>query len=651
MRLSTLRPLFLALLAIGVASAVVSGPDRVQAASSAVTVSVTVLSQTTFSATGCPTGLGVTGFGPIPAGVTSITPSDCTFSFGSNNATSSLRMYQQDGADDAMWRSSDGTLDTSFDGDAAMPGYPGNGVVRSNTYGDSFAAATQPDGKIVVAGAEYGADPRFMVARYNPNGTLDTSFDGDAAMPGYPGNGIVTTNVRAVALVEQAQAIVIQGDGKILVAGTAGAVDMALVRYNPDGTLDTSFDGDAAMPGFPGNGIVERDVAGEGYDQAHALAVRADGRIVVGGTGMISGGEHITVLQLMADGSWDTSFDGDAAMPLYPGNGRVSTLIAANDRGYALVLQPDGKVVIGGVIHDGPQRNFVLVRYAADGTLDTTFDGSASMPGYPGNGKVTTAYGSTQDNAFNGLALQPDGKLVQGGTLVGGASDAVVLARYNTDGSLDTGFDGDTTMPGYPGNGVVRTTTPPGTLWTTHDVMITPDSRIVTVADLDDPSDGAVTLVYRADGTLDTSFSSDGMDSIGPAAGDDTARAVTLGIDGRIITAGHHNGTNIMLLTYDTIRVPDWNSGVNDWTTTAFGTCLSSTTGGLGWTPTLNCPAGTPSAWHAVPDSSASSGNVVATSPFGVSNTTASLRFGFRPSATQESGAYVAPIVVEVIAS
>lgn len=233
---------------------------------------------------------------------------------------------------------------------------------------------------------------------------------------------------------------------------------------------------------------------------------------------------------------------------------------------------------------------------------------------------------------------------------MGGGSEGVAVARYNVDGSLDTSFDGDAAMPGYPGNGVVRTIMP-SLMYTTHDAMVTPDSRIVVVADTDNAGDSATTLVYRTDGTLDTSFSGDGVAYANPTGGDDAVRGVTLGIDGRIVTVGSFGDVGFLLLSYEGLPVPDWNSGVNDWSTSAFGTCLSATSGGAGWVPTLNCPTGTPSAWHAVPDHSGSSGNVVATSPSGTTNTTASMRFGFRPSPTQKPGAYVAPVVFEVVAT
>ena len=190
----------------------------------------------------------------------------------------------------------------------------------------------------------------------------------------------------------------------------------------------------------------------------------------------------------------------------------------------------------------------------------------------------------------------------------------------------------------------------PAGLFTTHDVIVTPDSRIVVVADSDSGSDGAATVMYHLDGTLDTTFSSDGKDLLNPSAGDDAARGVTLGIDGRVVVVGHYNASTVLLAAYDAVRVPDWNAGVSDFTTSAFATCLSSTTGSGGWTATAGCPAGTPSAWRAVPDHAASASNVIATAGLGVTNATASLRFGFRPLSSQRPGLYVAPIVVEVIA-
>ena len=146
---------------------------------------------------------------------------------------------------------SNGTLDTSFDGD---------GKLTTDFGGSDYVSgmAIQADGKIVVAG---GSNSDFAVARYNSNGTLDTSFDGD---------GKLTTDFRGYDL---ANTMAIQADGKILVAGGSDS-DFAVARYNSNGTLDTSFDGDGKL----------RINFSDGYDFANSMAIQTDGRIVLAGT-------------------------------------------------------------------------------------------------------------------------------------------------------------------------------------------------------------------------------------------------------------------------------------------------------------------------------------------------------------------------------
>ena len=296
----------------------------------------------------------------------------------------------------------DGSLDTSFSGD---------GIVTTPIGGDAVGCSVkvQPDGRIVVGGFSNGD---FAVARYTANGTLDTTFSGD---------GIVTTNIGGE---DYGSGLMLQTDGKILLAGSTwpgdGHSNFALVRYNTDGSLDTSFSGD---------GIVTTDI--HYRDQGIGMTVQSDGKILVVGE---SDGDFALV-RYNIDGSLDTSFSGD---------GKVITDIANYDSGWSVTALPGGKILVAGYAHGGIDQpfnigsdgmilvgdrnsDFALMRYNADGTLDTTFDG---------DGKVTTDFGGN-DIIFS-MAVQSDGKIVVSGT----SSGDFALARYNTDGSLDTSFTG-----------------------------------------------------------------------------------------------------------------------------------------------------------------------------------------------------------------
>ena len=276
--------------------------------------------------------------------------------------------------------------------------------------------AIQPDGRIVLAGnqSSWTNEPdstvsRIALARYNPDLTLDPSFSHD---------GRQTTDVDDHPSA-WAGDVVLQADGKIVVAGSAGSSypvsDFMLARYREDGSLDSSFGGD---------GIVTTDLGGS--DTALAAAVQPDGKIVVGG---YSEG-RLAIARYRADGSLDTSFGGD---------GMATPAVGGGIRD--LAIQDDGKLVVGG--YEG------LVRFEPDGSLDTSF----------GTGGVVT------NDALlpTAVAIQPDGKIVAAG-------NGFTLARYHADGSLDLSF----------GFGGTQTSTILGT-W--NDIAILPNGKIVAVGE------------------------------------------------------------------------------------------------------------------------------------------------------------------------
>lgn len=297
---------------------------------------------------------------------------------------------------------SDGTPDTNF----------GSGGVATTDLGgpgdEANDAALLPDGGIIAVGRTDAAgilNSDFGLVRYNPDGTPNTSFDTD---------GIVTTDFFGRG--DQANAVAVQPDGKIVVAGFATHAtgidsDFALARYNPDGSLDTSFDGD---------GIVTTDL-GTQSDDARALVIQPDGRIVVVGTA----GEDIALARYTPDGKLDTSFGA---------GGFKITDLGFEDVATGVALTPDGKIVIAGhTIGATLNNDFLLARYDAAGTLDTTF-GS--------RGTVTTDVGGGADFAEN-LTVDVQGRII----LVGRATSPTILdmalVRYTPDGTPDTSFDSD----------------------------------------------------------------------------------------------------------------------------------------------------------------------------------------------------------------
>jgi uncharacterized delta-60 repeat protein len=380
-----------------------------------------------------------------------------------------------------------GDLDPTFDGD---------GTVVTDFSGDSvdygYDVAAQGDGKIVVVGwtgtatGDVVSSPSFAVARYDLNGALDASFDGD---------GKVSTHFTANSG-EFAFALAIQPDGKILAAGDvtydATNRNFALVRYNSDGTLDASFDGD---------GKVVTDFA-SGIEGAEAIALQPDGKIVL--AGLTSPGPDppdIALVRYNADGSLDSSFDGD---------GKLITPISAGSSDWAkdVAVQPDGRIVAGGATRTGGTSSPVLVRYMPDGSLDSSFDG---------DGKAVVA---TPNTIITALALQPDGKIVTTGF------SALNVRRFDPDGSVDTSFDGDGISPSPFSDGGAG------------DVAVQPDGKIVAAGVALESGNADLALArFASNGALDGEFGLEGGSAVEFGSAD-WAEALALLPDGRIVAAG-----------------------------------------------------------------------------------------------------------------
>ncbi len=369
-----------------------------------------------------------------------------------------------------------GSLDSTFDDDGKV-------VTDIGGYFDTArSVAIQTDGKIVAAGPSgYNAEgyANFAVVRHNPDGSLDTSFEGD---------GTVTTNIE---LNNDAFSVAIQSDGKIVAAGECQFYegDFALARYNTDGSLDTTFDGD---------GKVTTDSGGWSGNRLFDVITQLDGRIVAAGHSQNDLGYYqFTVVRYNADGSPDTSFDSDGKV--------ITDLGAGSDSAQSLAIQTDGKIVAAGTSND----DFAVVRYNGDGSLDTTFDG---------DGKVRTPIGTSGDYASS-VAIQTDGKIVTAGYTYNGDFDFAV-ARYNTNGSLDTSFDSD---------GIV--TTPGGIAYS---LAIQADGKLVTAGA---SQEGFVVVRYNASGSLDTSFGGNGI-VVTPIGAGGFAFSVAIQPDGKIVAAG-----------------------------------------------------------------------------------------------------------------
>ena len=267
----------------------------------------------------------------------------------------------------------------------------------------AWGVAIQSDGKIVAAG---DSNFDFAVVRYNTDGSLDTSFGA---------GGKVTTALGSSF--DYGYSLALQPDGKIVVCGQIGG-DFGLVRYNTDGSLDTSFDGDGKVI----------TALGPAEDSGQSVAIQPDGKIVAAGRSSNGINFDFAVVRYNPDGSLDTSFNGD---------GKVTTAVGpSDDHAWGVALQSDGKIVVCGET----RGNFALVRYNADGSLDTSFGE---------DGKTTTDIGSTNDLGL-AVAIQSDGKIVVAGKGGGGFAVAryigdVPAPEVTVQGNGVTIADGDTT--------------------------------------------------------------------------------------------------------------------------------------------------------------------------------------------------------------
>jgi uncharacterized delta-60 repeat protein len=366
------------------------------------------------------------------------------------------------------------------------------------------AVVTQPDGKVIVAGyANILGDDDFALARYNPDGSLDAGFGfGGLQATHFGGN-------------ERATALLLQPDGRIVAAGFTdrdGDLDFALARYNPDGGLDSSFGGDGGTCCF----FFQND-------GARALALQPDGKIIAAGVTDRDGDLDVALMRFNPDGSLDSGFGN---------GGHACCFFFGDDAARALVLQPDGRLVIAGVTNEAGHQDFAISRYLADGTLDPSF----------GGGGLRISIDTDRQDEANALVLQPDGKLVTAGFSSDGVESDLALVRQNPDGSLDTGF-------GFGGG--VLTSFGPGSFDVPLALLRQSDGKLVEAGtslffgadvDGDGAPDGDIDFAvvrHHGDGSLDTGFGFGGgtLTLFSPGSVD-IAFGLAAQPDGQLVAAG-----------------------------------------------------------------------------------------------------------------
>ena len=444
----------------------------------------------------------------------------------------------------------DGTLDDGF----GVGGMVTTDIFGGQDYG--YGIIEQPDGKLVMAGYSYGGVQNdFALARYSSTGALDSSFDGDGKVyrdyagrsefayglvrqadgglvaagymltiagsdftlarfndsgaldPGFSEDGWAVVNLFGSS--DQAFAAAIAPDGTLVLAGTVDqgtGSDFAVARYDAQGDPDLSFDFD---------GRVVTDVYGI-QDYAYATAIQSDGKIVAAGTAFIEYDDDFALVRYKTDGSLDPSFGGDGRV--------ISNYADDNDGIYAILVQTDGKLLVAGEAGTATGLDFALARYHPDGSLDTSF-GS-------GGWVVTDFFGD--DDFGRALARQPDGKLLVAGYATNGAEYDFALARYNTNGSLDTTFSGDgkVTTDFYGDD-------------EGHAIAWRGDGAILVAGwTFNGTDDDFAVVCYTSSGSLDAGFDGDGRLVSNISGFDDHATAIGVQPDSKLVLAGSVNSLN-----------------------------------------------------------------------------------------------------------
>jgi uncharacterized delta-60 repeat protein len=496
----------------------------------------------------------------------------------------------------------DGTFDPNFG--CATPGtcagYATTGF--GGIYDQGNAIAIQGDNRIVVAGSAAtatGAD--YALARYNPDGTLDTFFGT---------GGKVTTALGATTNFNASSGVAVQGDGKIVLAGIVSPTTsshMVAIRYAANGALDATFgsggvrevtqagdgsaafgvvlqpDGKIVLAGYGDNGVIfgitlvrlNTDgsldagfgtagvaIGAESYT-ARALARQADGRFVACGDSFAGIPELLPIERFNANGSVDASFNSTGVVLLAIGT--------SSDVVNSLAIQPDGRILAMGSATAFQSSTGALVRYLANGSLDPSFagtgivlnGGSSSRIALQDDGKILLAYGGTtfhirrlntdgsldasfngtgtvsipiglSSHAVNGIAIQPDGRIVLAGSASNGTNADFALARFNANGTLDTSFNGTGKVFMPIGAGADSASA----------VAILSSGKILVAGTSLQPgtNNDFVLARYNADGSLDATY----IDAV-LGAGTDVAFALAVQADGKILVGGRSAGKTAVI--------------------------------------------------------------------------------------------------------
>ncbi len=393
------------------------------------------------------------------------------------------------------------------------PGFNSSGLLSLNigNYGSSAnAVVQQSDGKLVFAGdATLNPDDgsNFIALRVMEDGTPDVTFGTD---------GIAGADF--VGLDDFASAVIQQPDGKLVLAGEAsdtdGSIDIALARFNADGTLDSTF-------GNGGRTRLEIHISNylHSRNSASGLVKQADGKFVIAGATYSLGiPSQLVFARFNANGTLDATFGTGGTTLIDFGDGSESW---ASD----IAQQPDGKLVAVGPVVGPARRDIGIARVTANGALDPSFDG---------DGLLTVDIDGGSETAMT-VAIKPDGVIVVAGNTVplGGTGSSAILLGVNEDGSLDNSF-------GAAGKAVVDL----GNDGYLNSIVVQADGKLVATGSRGTDAGGQDMILTRfnSDGALDTTYGIDGVTTAdfgtGNTAHVSTGVALIQQADGKYVAAG-----------------------------------------------------------------------------------------------------------------
>lgn len=378
-----------------------------------------------------------------------------------------------------------GVLDTNFGT---------NGIVTADLGGPSdngVNLVVLPNGKIILSVS--GNAPGLV--RYNPNGTLDTNFGT---------NGKVATSISGP--------VALQPDGKLVVGGAMSG-GVGLTRFNGNGTLDTTFGDNGVMIVWGNDNSNIRFSFGD-------LVIQPDGKIVVAGYVEAIGGHTVgcVIVRYHGNGEREEDSGGYFDQNNFPESGRNFC--------QAVALQSNGQILLSGQAEPNFSGQAIILGRMISGStnvFDTSF-------GTNGHGTAVTPIASFK-HARGALVTQADGKIVLAGTSYSNNDENLVLARYNSSGTLDTTLGGA---------GIVITDF--GKKEVGNDIAIQPDGKIILAGRSYDGSSSDFLLVrYNLDGTLDTTFG-DGGKVVSDFGGSESAAGILLKPGGKLFVSGSKDG-------------------------------------------------------------------------------------------------------------